>query len=128
VIYLDASVILARIFAESAVPNEEFWHQPLTSSRLLQYEVWNRIYARGLADFRSQEAEALLDHVRLVELSNEVLGRALQPFPVQPRTLDALHLATMDFLYRRGATITLASYDRRLLAAAATIGIEAAPL
>jgi predicted nucleic acid-binding protein len=128
VIYLDSSVVLARIFAEASVPNERFWNLSLTSSRLLLYEVWNRIYARGLRDSYGRDAEMLLDHVRLVELSNEVLDRALQPFPVSPRTLDALHLATMDFLHRRVREVTLASYDQRLLAAAHAMGIEAAPL
>ena len=70
----------------------------------------------------------VLDHVELVELSPEVLGRALQPFPVSVRTLDSLHLATMDYLRHYGQDVTLASYDRRLLAAASALGIEAAAL
>jgi hypothetical protein len=44
------------------------------------------------------------------------------------RTLDALHLATAEFLRRRGRTVTLGSYDERLLAAAAALGIDPAPL
>jgi len=70
----------------------------------------------------------ILDRVELIELTPNVLRRALQPFPVSVRTLDSLHLATIDYLVRQGQTVTLASYDRRLLAAAETIGIEAAPL
>lgn len=35
------------------------------------------------------------------------------------RTLDGLHLATMDFLRTRGRMIELASYARRLMAASA---------
>jgi hypothetical protein len=60
--------------------------------------------------------------------SQEVLTRALEPLPLSPKTLDALHLATMNFLRRRGQSVTLASLDRRLLAAAASIGIAAEPL
>jgi hypothetical protein len=39
------------------------------------------------------------------------------------RTLDALHLATMDFLRGHGQAIELASYDARLLAGARALRI-----
>jgi len=39
-----------------------------------------------------------------------------------------MHLATIDYLRRRGAAIELASYDQRLLAAADTLGIKRATL
>jgi hypothetical protein len=42
--------------------------------------------------------------------------------------LDALHLATMDFLRGNGASVELASYDSRLFAAARALGINAAKL
>jgi len=59
-------------------------------------------------------ARALVDRVALVELSPLVLGRALEPFPRPVRTLDAFHLASMEFLRGRGRPVTLASYDSRL--------------
>jgi hypothetical protein len=34
------------------------------------------------------------------------------------RTLDCLHLATIEFIRGQGETVELASYDNRLLAAA----------
>jgi predicted nucleic acid-binding protein len=51
-----------------------------------------------------------------------VLARALLPFPQPVRTLDALHLATMDFLRSHGQSVELATYDRRLAAAAQSLG------
>ena len=66
--------------------------------------------------------------MNLVELSEPALARALQPFPVRIRTVDALHLATIEFLSRQGETVELASYDDRLLAAAEAVGIPVAPL
>ena len=66
--------------------------------------------------------------MNLVELSEPALARALQPFPVRIRTVDALHLATIEFLRRQGETVELASYDDRLLAAAEAVGIPVAPL
>lgn len=38
-IYLDASVALAQLFAEDRQPPEDLWQEPLTASQLLQYEV-----------------------------------------------------------------------------------------
>jgi hypothetical protein len=48
VIYLDTSVALAQLFAEDREPPEELWREPLTASRLLQYEVWARVHAHRL--------------------------------------------------------------------------------
>jgi hypothetical protein len=59
----------------------------------------------------------------LLDLSPEILHRALEPFPVYVRTLDALRLATIDFLRRQGSSVELATYDSRLAAAAQTLGI-----
>ena len=39
------------------------------------------------------------------------------------RTLDALHLASVEFLRGRGQSIELASYDDRLLSTARAMGI-----
>ena len=127
-IYLDASVVLARLLAEDISPPDAFWDLPLTSSRLLHYEVWNRIYAYGLAASASDDARMILRRVQFIEMKREILDRALWPLPISLRTLDTLHLVTMDYLHRHSGDITLASYDQRLLAAAIAIGIEPAAL
>jgi hypothetical protein len=44
------------------------------------------------------------------------------------RTLDALHLATADYLRRQGEPVELASYDNRLIAAVQALGISLAAL
>jgi hypothetical protein len=38
--------------------------------------------------------------------------------------LDALHLASISFLIDNGQTVTLASYDAKMIKAARSIGIE----
>jgi hypothetical protein len=52
----------------------------------------------------------------------------LQPFPVPVRTLDCLHLATIEFIRGQGEPVDLASYDDRLLAAARALGIALSAL
>jgi predicted nucleic acid-binding protein len=123
VIYLDSSVALAHLLAEDRSPPDAIWDETLVASRLLEYEVWNRIHARGLARSHGEEVRALIGHLAFIELAAPVLGRALEPFPVQVRTLDALHLASVEFLRDRGQHIELASFDERLLAAARALRI-----
>jgi hypothetical protein len=105
-----------------------FWDNPLVSSRLLEYEIWNRVHARGLGESLRDPTRALVGRMLLVELHRPVLARALQPFPVPVRTLDSLHLASMEFLRAGGENIELASYDDRLLAATRALGITSAAL
>lgn len=69
------------------------------------------------------DARRILRRVELFDMTADILARALEPFPLPVRTLDGLHLATMDTLQRRGLDIELASYDKRLVAAANAIGI-----
>ena len=125
-IYLDTSVVLARLFAEDRSPPDGFWSQTFVASRLLEFEVFNRVHARGAAASHAVDARQLVDRVHLLEMSERVLGRALLPFAQPLRTLDALHLATMDFLRGQGLSLALASYDQRLAQAAVGQGFALA--
>ena len=122
-IYLDSSVVMARLLAESRQLPDHSWHLELTSSALLQYEVWNRLNVRGTNRDREQHARNLLGRVQFVDLAPRVLERALRPFPVEVRTLDGLHLATVEYLRSDGASIELATFDTRMTTAARGLGI-----
>lgn len=121
-IYVDTSVALAQLLAEDRQPPAGLWDEPLISSRLLEYEVWTRVHARKLARSHGELVRALLGRLAFLELARPVLARALEPFPVPVRTLDALHLASMDFLRRQGQDVRVASYDDRVLVAARRLG------
>ena len=127
-IYVDSSVVLAHLLIEERRPTAAFWQQVSVSSRLLEYEVWNRIGVRGLGQSYREEVRASLAKIAMIELTRVSLRRALEPFPVAVRTLDALHLATMDFIRESGEPVQLASYDNRLIAAAEALGITPAAL
>lgn len=88
-IYLDSSVLLAHLLMEERRPPIAFWEQMSVSSRLLEYEVWNRIWARGLGQSHRDEIRAMFRKIEMVELTQLSLRRALEPFPVGIRTLDA---------------------------------------
>jgi predicted nucleic acid-binding protein len=125
-IYVDSSVLLAELLVEPRSPPQALWDQDLASSRLLAYEVWNCINARGVTASVGDRARGLLSRVNLTAMSERVLARALEPFPCAVRTLDALHLATMEFLRSEGEPVQLASYDTRLVAAASALGVSIA--
>ena len=85
--------------------------------------MWNRVHAQGLSRSHAQETHALIGRLALIELDPPVLARALEPFPVRVRTLDALHLASIEFLRSQRQAIELLSYDDRLLSAARALRI-----
>ena len=127
-IYLDTSVALAHLLSEDRVPPESLWDEPLISSRLLEYEIWTRVHARNLERSHGEIVRALLGRVAMIELAAPVLARALEPFPAPVRTLDALHLASIEFLRRQGQAVRLATYDEKMLAAARRMKIPIAAL
>ncbi|MEX1184404.1 MAG: PIN domain-containing protein [Gemmatimonadota bacterium] len=127
-IYLDTSVALAWLLAEDRHPPESLWSETLVASRLLEYELWTRLHARGLGASHGDAARQLLGRVAFLELIGEVLGRAKEAFPVPVRTLDALHLASLHFLLEQGLPVALASYDARLLDAARALELPLHPL
>jgi uncharacterized protein len=122
-IYLDTSVALAHLLAEDRTPPETLWREPLIASRLFEYELWNRVHARGLAGSHGEETRALIGRVALIELAPQVLARALESLPLPLRTLDTMHLSSLMFMRDRGLKIELATYDGRMIAAAHALRI-----
>jgi hypothetical protein len=122
-LYLDTSVALAHLLAEDRLPAAALWGETLVSSRLLEYELFTRLHARGLGTSHGELARELLQRVALLELAPPVLQRALEPFPVPVRPLDAMHLASLEFLRSQRVDIALVSYDHRMCDAARALGV-----
>ena len=124
-IYLDTSVALAWLLTEDRQPPASLWDATLVSSRLLEYEMWTVLHARGLADSHGEAARAVVGRIALLELSPRVLARALDAFPGSGplRTLDALHLASCAYLDDQDQDVKLASYDRRMIDVARAMDI-----
>jgi uncharacterized protein len=127
-IYIDTSVALAQLLAEDRVPPETIWQETLVTSRLLEYELWNRLHAQRLAASHGELARELLQRLAFLELAPTVLARALEPFPMPVRTLDALHLASIEFLRTQRQDVSLATYDQRMAQAARRLRIPVTPL
>ena len=127
-IFLDTSVALAQLIDRDRFPPTELWDQGVVASRLLQYEAWVVLHARGLAASHGQELTELLGRIAFLELDPRILARAMEPFPLPVRTLDALHLASLAFLRDEGLDPRLASYDDRMVASARRMRFGIFPL
>ncbi|MGH9333766.1 MAG: PIN domain-containing protein [Vicinamibacteria bacterium] len=123
-IYLDTSVFIAHLLAEDRRPPRELWSQSLTSSRLLEYEVWRRVHARSMGRRLGEVVHLLLARLSMLDLERPVLARALEPLPLPVRTVDAIHLASADFLRGHGQEVTIATYDARMGKAARAMEFE----
>jgi hypothetical protein len=115
--------VLAHLLAEDRTPRPALWSEPLVASRLLHFEIWTRIHARGLAASHGEVVRANLARIAVIEMQPFVLQRACEQFPTPVRTLDALHLASIEFLRSHGQTVALASYDERMREAARALSI-----
>ena len=102
---------------------EKFWTQHLISSRLLEFETWNRLNAERVTADVAEAARFLVGSAALVEMTPTVLARAVEPFPTRVRTLDALHLATALYLTEQGMRLQLATYDVRMAQSARDLGL-----
>jgi predicted nucleic acid-binding protein len=125
VIYVDTSVALAHLFSESRRPPESLWGQDVVSSRLLVYEAWTVLHARRAGAEVAGTLDSLLEHLLFLELAPPVLARALEPFPRPLRTLDALHLASFEYLAGQGGRdVRFATYDARQADVARELGFR----
>ena len=99
------------------------WTEQLVTSRLLEYELWTRVHSRHLAATHGFAVRQVLAGISLVEMTPIVLARGLEPFPRPLRTMDALHLASLEYVRSGGVAVELASYDQRMIDVALALGI-----
>ena len=81
------------------------------------------VLAHLLAEDRTPPARLWAEPLVSCRMQPLVLQRALEPFPASVRTLDALHLASVEFLRTNGQAVMLASSDERMTTAAQALGI-----
>lgn len=91
---IDTSVALAHLLAKDSCPPTDRWEGRLVTSRLIEYEIWTRLYADKLGEFHGEAPRGIIERIASVELTPPVVERALDEFPCPVRTLGALHLAT----------------------------------
>jgi predicted nucleic acid-binding protein len=73
---------------------------------------------------KSLELARLLDRLHLVPISDELIASARAPFPVSVRALDAIHVATAQWLSGRVGGLEFWTHDERQAIAAMSRGLE----
>ena len=126
VAYLDTSAAVKLLMNEPESPALREWlrGRPVrASAALLRVELIRVVRRAGLPRL-FPEARRLLAGVHLVRLDDVLLDRAAELDPTELRSLDSIHLAAAASL---GDDLqAIVSYDDRLLAAAASLGLPTA--
>ena len=105
-VYLDSSVLVRFLFNEpgeriSLKENDEIY-----SSELIEIEVFRTLESAYLIKRISEgeysqkciEATEFISGISVIPLNREVLKKAASSFPFVIRTLDAIHVATAQWL------------------------------
>lgn len=139
IVYAESSAVLAWIFQEprAAAVNEVFDRATLVLSSTLTTIECTRGVRRAEAAGRvtAREADVLLTEFRslaegwdTMEIGERVVLAASAPFPVEPvRSLDAIHLASARAASDSLGDIAVLSFDERVRANAAVLGLGVLP-
>ncbi len=123
VAYLDTSAVVKLLVRERESPALRRalrrWPRQ-ASSGLLRVELLRVVRRAGLPRLAAA-ARQQLAAIHLVRLDDSLLDRAAELEPASLRSLDAIHLATALALGPDLATVV--TYDERMIAGAAAIGL-----
>jgi predicted nucleic acid-binding protein len=120
--------------AEALADVREIGHR-VTSALTFAEAMRALLRARESRRIGAQIERAGLRHLRKLErgcvviaVSEEILARAARPFPAEPiRTLDAIHLATIESLGETPQLVTVVTRDARIARHARALGYAVAP-
>lgn len=132
IVYLDSSFVIRRLLGVGKPA--EFWGkwEKAYASTLMRTECFraaNHLRLNGRLDDAGRARlggwiETVCSAVTQVPVTDAILRRASETYPVEVGTLQALHLATMQELESaHGVKCVLASDDDGLVQAAKALGI-----
>lgn len=129
-IYLDSAAIVKLIRRETETAALHAWltsqqDKVLVASTLVEIEVPRAL--RRTDPGRLVAVPTLLAKLNRIPMDETVRATAAAYADPQLRTLDAIHLASAQTLLLEGLPLTaLVTYDKRLLTAAAEVGLATA--
>jgi predicted nucleic acid-binding protein len=134
--YVESSAVLSALLELSADLRRILRAAPILVTSALTVAECFRAIRRGRQSGRlSMEQERLatravqsfLDRCDLIAVTESVLLRAGRPFPAEPiRTLDAIHLASVEALNEDPALVTVITRDARIVTNARAMGYATA--
>lgn len=134
VAYLDSSVLLRHILLGEEPIRHALAFPRVVSSELIEIECRRVLHRYRLAGELTDESmasarerlDAVLSGLDLLEMTKPIKQRAMDPFPVTVRTLDAMHIATALMVADETDGLTLFSHDRGMNLCARSLGLTAA--
>ena len=134
--YIESSALVAALLerdAKALAELREIGHR-VTSALTIAEVTRALLRARASRRIEVRIERAGLRHLRkferastIIAVSDEILARAGRPFPVEPvRTLDAIHLATLESLGETPQLVTLVTRDERIARNARALGYAVA--
>ncbi len=130
-VYLDSSFVIRQLLGVR--PECPFWGkwEKAYASTMMRTECFraaNLLRLSGKIDDAQRARlgawiEKVVSSVTLVPVTDAILHRAAETFPVAVGTLQGIHLATLlELQAARGITCSVATDDTRLLQAALALG------
>ena len=136
-VYLESSAVLAWLFDEPQGRRVPFivdeapvvFFSPLTTTEVTRVLI-RAVHAGRLTAADDRRLRALLADAAAgwahIEIDDDMWRRAGETFPAEPlRTLDALHLAAALRVATAVPDLRVITFDRRITAAAAALGLNA---
>jgi hypothetical protein len=131
-LYLDSSCVLRILFGERGARAPLGKNVVAVSSRLAEVECFRALDRARLTGAlndaetakKTRELEGILSRAHLVPLSDDVVSLARATFPVSVRALDALHVATAQWLATETGPLQFWTHDGRQAIAATTRGLD----
>jgi predicted nucleic acid-binding protein len=135
--YIESSALVAAIMERDAEASAQVSEigQRVTSALTLAEAMRAVVRARAAGRIGPrEERSALRDFQRfarrcaVVAVNEEILKRVARRFPAEPvRTLDAIHLATLEALGETPQLVTVVTRDDRIARNARALGYAVAP-
>lgn len=130
--YLESSAVVAALLDGDAEARQAVEGEGQRFASALTFAESARAVLRArLAGQLNPNAERTIlrrlrrieERCEVAEISPPVLARASRPFAVEPvRTLDAIHLATVELLGEQPQLVTIVTRDRRIRENAIAMG------
>jgi predicted nucleic acid-binding protein len=130
--YIESSALVAALLERDpeALKSLRARTRRVTSALTLAEAARAIVRARVTGRLTAEQERGVVRGLRrferrchVVAITDDVLGRVRRPFPLEPvRTLDAMHLATVELLGEPPALVTIVTRDGRVRENAKALG------
>jgi predicted nucleic acid-binding protein len=130
--YIESSALIAALIEGDATARQSIRGegQRYTSALTLAEYARRVVRARQAGEIDASDVRLAMTWLRrfvrgcaVINVNDTVLARVRRPFPIEPiRTLDAIHLATIETHPEEPALVTIVTRDKRIAANARAMG------